>query len=175
MCYGLGYTDGPKHCAEPCKADADCDDLQGIDFTCSAIDGACRVDCSKEGTNGLCPSPLQCVMTPLDGLWRCRLTKGPAAGTRAAFEACDPSRGNTDCQEGLVCYLASGSKLGGAGYCTTSCNVASPIPCVDLLNAPAFLECGEGVCRYNCSEGECPDGMVCEPLDGKGLCHSGSP
>jgi len=57
VCYGGGFG----YCAQPCQASPECVDVDGVDFTCSLNESACRVDCSAGGTDGACPHGLTCV------------------------------------------------------------------------------------------------------------------
>jgi hypothetical protein len=166
VCYGSGYG----YCAQPCDESAECADVDGVDFTCSSNDSACRVDCSANGTGGVCPQGLTCVEFGDDG--RCLLpgVVGPDDGDRELFESCDTANGDDDCADGLFCYRAAGSRIDGPGFCTLECQPRGSV-CADKDVSPAVLECEERRCRFACADAPCPDGMVCEEIGRGAVCH----
>ena len=57
-CYDTGPGQG--FCTRTCKGDADCVELEGADYTCSA-DGLCEIDCGGPAGGEKCPEGLICV------------------------------------------------------------------------------------------------------------------
>lgn len=164
VCYG----DGPGHCADACQLDSDCIDRDGIDFTCSEDDDACRVDCGESGTDGACPTGLTCVERG-GGAYRCMLPREQGTGDRERFQPCDRAHGDDDCVDDLVCYRSADSQIDGPGYCTDTCTADDP--CSDAPDPALALQCAQNVCRFDCSNSACPDGMECEAAGVRNLCH----
>jgi hypothetical protein len=169
VCYGAG----PGHCAQPCSENSDCVAVDGFEFTCSASDGACRIDCAGNGTRDACPPGLTCVDRG-NGERRCLLPREEGTGDRELFESCDRAHGDDDCVDGLVCYRSDDSRIDGPGYCTEECGDGES-SCDDAPSSSAELECAGDVCRFDCSEAACPLGMACEQIGDRGVCHRPSP
>jgi hypothetical protein len=165
VCYGGGFG----YCAQPCAESSDCVDVDGIDFTCSPNDFACRVDCSSNGTSGACPQGLTCVEFGADD-GRCLPPGVGGTGDRQLFEPCDLANGDADCVDGLRCYRSADSQIDGPGYCTFDCAGFESV-CGDLDPSPAVLECEESRCRFACGDAPCPDGMRCEDIGDEAVCH----
>jgi hypothetical protein len=164
VCYGSGFG----YCAQPCQENSDCIDVDGVDFTCSPNDHACRVDCSEAGTDGVCPQGLTCFAFGDEG--RCLPPGADGTSDRDLFEPCDLANGDDDCADGLFCYRSADSRVDGPGYCTRDCAGRGPV-CGDMDESPAVLECHESRCRFTCTEAPCPDGMTCEEIGRGGVCH----
>jgi hypothetical protein len=165
VCYGSGFG----YCAQPCEESSECVDIDGVDFTCSPNDSACRVDCAEDGTDGVCPQGLTCVEFGDEG--RC-LPPGVVDGTsdRGLFEPCDITNGDDDCADGLSCYRSGDSRIDGPGYCTLDCAGRESV-CDDIDPSPAALECEESSCRFACTDAPCPGGMTCEDIGRSAVCH----
>ena len=164
VCYGSG----PGHCAQPCAESSDCVDVDGFEFSCSTNDGACRIDCTDEGPDA-CPQGLVCVAR-IAGEERCMLPREDGTGERGLFEPCDLAQGDDECADGLVCYRSADSRIDGPGYCTLECGRGES-SCDDVSFSSTAIECAASVCRFDCTEDECPLGMACERLGPRGLCH----
>jgi hypothetical protein len=165
VCYGAG----PGHCAQPCTENSDCVPVDGFEFTCSANDGACRIDCSDDDNQDACPQGLTCVNRG-SSEQRCMLPREQGTGDRELFEPCDRAHGDGDCVDGLVCYRSDDSRIDGPGYCTEQCGDGES-SCNDVPSSFAELECAGDVCRFDCSKSACPLGMACEPIGDRGVCH----
>jgi hypothetical protein len=177
-CYG-GQPNTPGHCAEACEKDSDCTDYDGFDFTCFTDDGKCRIDCGASGSQGECPDELTCVLD-LTNNYRCRFPPTSTTGTRGLYQPCDIEHGDSDCVTGLHCYRVEQSQVHGPGFCTNSCGQqgpgsggGGPGQGQQCFNPSDFgtVECGDGVCRYDCTDDDCPDGMDCEMIGPVGVCH----
>jgi hypothetical protein len=164
VCYGSGFG----YCAQPCAESSECVDVDGVDFTCSPNDNACRVNCAEDGTDGICPKGLTCVEFASEG--RCLPPGVGGTSPRALFEPCDVANGDDDCADGLSCYRAADSRVDGPGYCTLSC-MGRGADCDDLDSSPAVLACEEDTCRFDCTDAPCPEGMTCETMGRRNVCH----
>jgi hypothetical protein len=171
------YGSGPGYCAQPCQSDSDCTDFEGLHFTCSLPQGACRVDCSAGGTSGKCPSLLVCV-TDSTNNQRCMLPREPGTGDKHFMEPCDIGHGSLDCVAGLACYRAGLTAFDGPGYCTQPCmlgGMGMGMGCQGLMvtgtPGATFICTPRNACALTCSQSMCKAGMDCESLLQEGYCH----
>jgi hypothetical protein len=169
VCYGSGFG----YCAQPCKESSECVDVDGVDFTCSPNDSACRVDCAEDGTNGVCPRGLTCVEFGDEG--RCLPPGVDGTSDRELFDPCDLTNGDDDCADGLSCYRPPDSRSDGPGYCTVGCAAGRGSVCDEMDVSPAVLECEGNTCRLDCTNAPCPDGMTCENIGRRGVCNYAPP
>jgi hypothetical protein len=160
---GLGCYDaagpGQAFCTSECKADKDCADLKGADYSCSP-DGLCEVDCGG-GPPGAdkCPNGLVCLQVsgPGPGGIRNRCKYSTSAGTNGnAFSPCSLPE---DCDDGLQCL---GAFLTVPGYCTHACTETAD--CTMQPGSGAIsASCLANTCVLSCEADRtgCPDSMTC--------------
>jgi hypothetical protein len=159
----------PGFCTQDCKADSDCDSIQGVKATCSPT-GQCQMGCVA-GT-GPCPDNMVCAdLSPIRGGlipdYRCVYPGDGGKNNVARYSQCDRAHGDGDCADAMKCHVPNhgDAKAPNTGYCADDCGSAGD--CEVPADTTAAPLCTEGVCEFDCSArgATCPSGMACVDLD----------
>ncbi len=164
---GGGYT---GFCTEDCVEDIHCRPIDGMDAVCSQ-QGECYVPCDGADDTD-CPDNMECRQTGGVEAFGCAYPEGTGTGASGQWESCEVSRGDADCEQGLVCYLPTWPPAnGGTGFCTTTCANVTECEQPADVTITSTIACGPTAagdrwCRLDCTlEGStCPDGMACEDV-----------
>ncbi len=162
---GSGAT--PGYCTSTCTSDDECAPEGGICLR-SSIPGTCVLPCESDDA---CPGEMAC-MAIIGQTRRCGHPPPPPAGP---FERCSLAADN--CVDGYGCYRSTYSQLSGPGYCAPAgCNSTDDCAQYQPDGVTAVLGCYQGLCRFECETGTCPDGMTCELMEPQGIepferCH----
>jgi hypothetical protein len=157
---------GQHFCTADCENTADCEGIEGANYTCSP-DNQCEVVCAPANSDS-CPDGLICMMVSGPGpggiQYRCKYSENAGqVGSGAAYTACADTG---DCDDGLECMGGFGII---PGQCARACE--APADCTDQPSSGSIEPTcemisampGSEMCVLDCSgdaEG-CPDGMIC--------------
>ncbi|MBN1655574.1 MAG: hypothetical protein JXA30_17535 [Deltaproteobacteria bacterium] len=143
-----------SYCSIPCEETEQCPDpVSGTaEKRCSTENGRCRLNCA----NGDCPEAMRCIQTGL------RYTCAYETPT-SVYGPCIEDQ----CSEGQQCVEVTS---GAGSFCSISCEQTEQCP--EPAEGTAVKRCSteNNMCRINCSEGDCPEGMECVLSNTRNTC-----
>lgn len=169
----------PGVCVDDCRADKDCETLDGVKGTCAGAtllsDGQCTYGCNgpKNDGKGSCPKDMVCtnlgggtLLTP--DTWRCRYPEFGGKKTEKSWGKCIGSHGPGDCEGLASCVFLAGdisSALAPHGYCSPVCS--KDADCKVDEGTTAIPHCVLSQCIITCDNpgARCPEGMNCDDID----------
>ncbi|MBU1242658.1 hypothetical protein KKD52_01515 [Myxococcota bacterium] len=147
----------PRQFCETCQLDSQCGYTGDLClFSADSSAKYCSMECDP-GLAGTCPADTEC-----QAVMRCADDNGWVSG-------CDACSGG--CDEGTVryqCVHLQGACIGDGSACT-GCLVDGQ--CGEGLSCVRGPDAWQSTCAQPCVDlGDCPDGLICDPLEGNGFC-----